>query len=183
MHLSRKKSWPDAELIFWKTKCKPYRTHCLWEVNGSEHWILHSKLYQKVKEETCWDLLSMSTDNEQSYQSVTSICVNSFTWMRAAALLPGDKRQHIKTQFWHEKLERKRNDGTAIHTKMCDTMSFLTQHCFLFQSYLCIMNTGGLLLPSGGVQGYRHLFWRHSHSNIGRPIQSVFHWGSVQLFE
>lgn len=82
-------------------------TVIFWNANLQNLPSLRSKevIKTNLKIQTCWDFLSINSDNEQSYQSVPSICMNSFTSMGAAPLLPADKRQHINTnaQFWYEK--------------------------------------------------------------------------------
>lgn len=74
---------------------------------------------KEYKIQTCRDFLSINSDDEQSYQSVPSICMNSFTSMGAAPLLPADKRQHINTdtKFWYEKQWRKLQRLMALQCK------------------------------------------------------------------
>lgn len=127
--------------------------------NGLVHWLslynIMYGVYLKRQIQTCgmmsgkvlkrWntnvDCLSLCSDNEQSYQLVPSICVNSFTWIRAAPLLPGDKRQHIKTVLtWEERTLQCKTCEQAICWKtvvpssvsyLCKTKSVQPTYCHL----------------------------------------------------
>ena len=139
---------------------------------------------KKKKIQTCWDFLSSSSDNEQSYQSVPSICVNSFTWTEGSSFTACWQEATYKDTVLTWEKETPAFDGTSKQNQnqsMGSIKLAAAVLCTPFQSYLCNVNTAIMWLWRVQTS-----VLRHCHCSIISqfyPLLIQYHHSCLNTFE